>query len=83
VPDVGRVEAIIAELVRLTRKYLVLLEPFAGWVERGGEEFTRFNYYWEYPDLFRRLGVRLVTEFRTPWAIKIPSNDRTGSTLRR
>ncbi len=67
VADVGRVEAIIAELVRLTRTYLVLLEPFAGWVGRAGEEFTRFNYYWDYPELFRRLGVRLVTEF--PYAL--------------
>jgi SAM-dependent methyltransferase len=64
VPDIGRV---FDELTRVTRRALVLLEPFTGRVGRadgnGGDSkgdggFTpfRFTYSWDYAALTRPLG---------------------------
>jgi SAM-dependent methyltransferase len=70
VPDVGLVLKTIAALKRITRKYLLFLEPFNGRnepAEEGAQEgATLFNYYWDYPTLFRQLDLRLLNDIGYP-----------------
>jgi Methyltransferase domain len=72
ISDIDQVRETLIALGRITRRYLLILEPYNGRDERAPELRVRFNYYWNYPRLFREAGFSLLHDIPFPLSFETP-----------
>jgi len=74
----SQVREAIVQLARIARRYLLLLEPFDGTNGRAlsTETHVQFNYYWNYPDLLREIGIVLLNDLWFPLGYGTPFQPR-------
>jgi SAM-dependent methyltransferase len=75
-PDRDLVRSAIDDLSRITKRYLLFLEPFDGRTERAASKKTDFNYYWDYPALLREAGLRIIHDLWFPLGYATPMQPR-------
>ena len=68
----------IVQLARIAKRYMLLLEPFDGTNRRAlsTETHVQFNYYWNYPDLLREIGIVLLHDLWFPIGYGTPMQPR-------
>ena len=74
----SQVRDAIVQLSRIAKRYLLLLEPFDGTDRRAPatETHVQFNYYWNYPELLREIGIVLLNDLWFPLGYGTPMQPR-------
>ena len=77
-PSTNRSGTLLVQLSRIAKRYLLLLEPFDGTDRRAPamETHVQFNYYWNYPELLREIGIVLLNDLWFPLGYGTPLQPR-------
>jgi SAM-dependent methyltransferase/glycosyltransferase involved in cell wall biosynthesis len=68
---VPEAKPILKELLRITRKFFIALEPYVGVDKNAKEQAARgYSYFWDYPRLFGELGAEIVHNQHFPLSDK-------------
>ena len=64
---IPEVESIIKELLRVAKYYFIAIEPYIG-VNENAKDYAiaDYSYFWDYPELFQRLGGELIHDKPCP-----------------
>ncbi len=64
---IPRVEEVLKELLRVTSKYFIALEPYSGANEDAKRyAIADYSYFWDYPSLFAKLDAVLIHDEPCP-----------------
>ncbi len=76
--ELSQVRDAVVQLARIAQRYVLLLEPFDGTNRRAlsTETHVQFNYYWNYPNLLREIGIVLLNDLWFPLGYGTPMQPR-------
>lgn len=61
------IEDVLIELSRISKKFLIFLEPYCGESRKASKEsIANFSYFWDYPNIFKKLEFNISLNEPSP-----------------